>query len=331
MADSVTYIPDGNSQVNGILPWVLAANGGFGGFGGNGLLPGMLLGSGAGFGGFGGYGGGLATGGIGFLLGLLFGNGSFGNIFGGNGAAGAGFLSNQINNDSGRELLMNAILSQGEASRTATQSLATMVGQDFNLLNADVESLKSALSTLALQQAVSVPQLINSIQSGNADLASQLCKCCCEQRQLTVEQGYQNQLRTLEQTNTLGTQADRNTAAITGAIAALQTNITKEFCDVKEREMQATIGRQAETITQLRGQIDNANQTAAITGYINSLVSPIAKEVDDIKCKMPNTVPVTWPNLAAVNTTPYVSGGFYQGGYNGLYGGGVPGFGGITF
>lgn len=83
----------------------------------------------------------------------------------------------------------------------------------------------------------------------------------------------------------------------------------------------------------LRSQIDNANQTAAITSYVNSLVSPIAKEVDDIKCKMPQTVPVTWPNLAAVNTTPYVSGGFYQGGFNGYYGGGVPGFGynGITF
>ena len=125
---------------------------------------------------------------------------------------------------------------------------------------------------------------------------------------------------------------DRNTAAITGAIAALQTNITKEFCDARERDMQADIDRKAEVITQLRGQIDNANQTAAITGYINSLVSPIAKEVDDIKCKMPNTVPVTFPNLAAVNMTPYVSGGYYQGGFNGYYGGGVPGFGnGLVF
>ena len=334
MADSstVVYTPEGSSQANNLLPWLLAGNNGFGGFGG-GLLPGMLLGSGMGFGGFGGFGGGgLATGGLGFLLGLLFGNGwgGFGNGFGG--GNGAGFISNQIDNNAGRELLMNAINANGEASRAAVQNLATMTGQDFNLLNADVESLKTALSNLALQQAVSVPQLINSIQAGNAELASQLCKCCCQTQQQIMAQGYENQLRTVEQTNTLGSQADKNTAAITGAIAALQTNITKEFCDVKEREMQADINRKAETITQLRGQIDNANQTAAITGYINSLVSPIAKEVDDIKCKLPNTVPVTWPNLAAVNTTPYVSGGFYQGGFNGYYGGGVPGFnGGFNF
>lgn len=109
MAD-VTYIPDQQGQMNNILPWMLAGNNGFGGFGGNG------------------WGGGV----LGFVLGLLFGNGwgGFGGFGGGfGGGAGAGFLSNQINNDNGRDLLMQAITSQGEASRTATQSLSTMLGQ----------------------------------------------------------------------------------------------------------------------------------------------------------------------------------------------------------
>lgn len=296
MAADVTYIPDGNNQVNSILPWMLAGNNGLGGFGG-------------------GWGGGI----LGFFLGLLFGNGwgGFGNGFGGfGGGNGAGFLSNQINNDSGRELLMNAITSQGEAGRAATQNLATMLGQDFNLVNGAIATLQSGLSSLALQQAVSVPQIINSIQSGNSALASQLASCCCE-----------NRLAICQQTNTLGTAISGSGQRTVDAIADLKTTMVKEFCDARERDMQADIDRKAETITQLRGQIDNAQQTAAITGYINSLVSPIAKEVDDIKCKMPNTVSVNWPNLAAVNLTPYVSGGFYQGGFNGLYGSGVPGFG----
>ena len=312
MAEStVVYTPENNN--GGSVPaWMLANNNG-GLFGGNG------------------WGGGI----LGFFLGLLFGNGwggfgGFGNGFGG--GAGAGFLSNQLNNDSGRELLMNAINSNGEASRAAISNLATMLGQDYSQVSAAVNTLQTGLNSLALQQAVSVPQIINSIQSGNASLASQLCQCCCENRLLTTEQGYQAQIRTLEQTNALGSQADRNTRSITDAIAAQSIMINDKFCDLEKRELQGTITRQAETISQLRGQIDNANQTAAITGYINSLVSPIAKEVDDIKCKMPNTVPVTWPNLAAVNTTPYVSGGFYQGGFNGFYGGGVPGFnGGFNF
>ena len=102
--ETVVYTPDQNGM--GSVPaWLAMNNGGFG----NGL---------------GGWGGGI----LGFLLGLFFGNGGWGgfggwgNGFGGN-AGGAGFLSNQINNDSGRELLMNAITSQGEASRTAISSL----------------------------------------------------------------------------------------------------------------------------------------------------------------------------------------------------------------
>lgn len=305
-SETLVYTPENNG---GTVPaWLAMNNGGFG----NGL---------------GGWGGGI----LGFFLGLLFGNGwggfgGFGNGFGG--GAGAGFLSNQLNNDSGRELLMNAINSNGEASRSAIQNLATALGQDFNLVNSAVQTLQVGLNSLAVQQAVSVPQLINAIQSGNTTLMSKLCDCCCENRLLTTQQGYEAQIRTLEQTNQLGSQADRNTNSVISAINAQTVAMNDGFCAIKERELQNKIDTQSEIITQLRGQIDNANQTAAITGYINSLVSPIAKEVDDIKCKMPNTVPVTWPNLAAVNTTPYVSGGYYQGGFNGYYGGGVPGFGG---
>lgn len=308
MAETVIYEP--GQQANSVPAWMAMNNNG-GLFGNNG------------------WGGGI----LGFFLGLLFGNGwgGFGNGFGGwGGNSGAGFLSNQLNNDSGRELLMNAINSNGEASRAAIAALASSLGQDFNLVNSAVQTLQSGLSALALQQAVSVPQIINSIQAGNSSLMSKLCECCCENRLLTTQQGYEAQLRTLEQTNQLGSQADRNTRAVTDAIAAQSVMINDKFCDLEKREMQGTITRQAETISQLRGQIDNANQTAAITGYINSLVSPIAKEVDDIKCKLPNTVSVTYPNLAAVNMTPYVSGGYYQGGFNGYYGGGVPGFGGFN-
>ena len=310
MAD-VTYIPDGN-QANNMLPWMLAGQNNGGLFGGNG------------------WGGGI----LGFFLGLLFGNGwgGFGNGFGGwGGGSGAGFLSNQLSNDSGRELLMNAITSQGEAGRAATQNLATALGQDFNLVNGAIQTLQASLSTLALQQAVSVPQIINSIQAGDASLQAKLCECCCENRLLTTQQGYESQIRTLEQTNALGGAISGSGQKTVDAIADLKTTMVKEFCDARERDMQEKIDGLLAANSTLRSQIDNANQTAAITSYVNGLVSPIAKEVDDIKCRMPQTVPVTWPNLAAVNTTPYVSGGYYQGGFNGFYGPGVGGFGGFTF
>ena len=303
MAESstVVYTPDQNGM--GSVPaWLAMNNGGFG----NGL---------------GGWGGGI----LGFFLGLLFGNGwggfgGFGNGFGG--GNGAGFLSNQIDNNAGRELLMNAINSNGEASRAAIGNLATMLGQDYSQVSAAVAALQSGLSSLALQQAVSVPQLINSIQSGNATLMSKLCDCCCENRLLTTQQGYESQLRTLEQTNQLGSQADRNTRSITDAINAQTVAMNDQFCAAKERDLQSKIDTQSDIITQLRNQISNDKQTEAFTAAFNSL----NQKVTELAARQPNTVPVVWPNLAAVNTTPYVSGGYYQGGFNGFYGPGAGGF-----
>ena len=303
MADSstVVYTPDQNG-VGSVPAWLAMNNGGFG----NGL---------------GGWGGGI----LGFFLGLLFGNGwgGFGNGFGGfGGGNGAGFLSNQIDNNAGRELLMNAINSNGEASGAAISNLATMLGQDYSQVSAAVAALQSGLNSLALQQAVSVPQIINSIQSGDAALASQLAQCCCENRLLTTQQGYEAQIRTIEQTNQLGSQADRNTASVVGAINDLKATTISEFCAARERDMQSKIDTQADIITQLRNQVSNDRQTEAFNAAFNVL----NQKITDLSARQPNTVPVVWPNLQAVNATPYVSGGYYQGGFNGLYGPGVGGF-----
>ena len=306
MADStVVYTPDNNNGVGSVPAWLAMNNGGL--FGNNGL---------------GGWGGGI----LGFFLGLLFGNGwgGWGNGFGGfgGGNSGAGFLSNQINNDSGRELLMNAITSQGEASRSAIQNLATTLGQDFNLVNSAVQTIQNSLSSLALQQAVSVPQIINSIQSGDAALAAQLSSCCCENRLLTTQQGYEAQIRTLEQTNQLGAQADRNTNSILGAINAQTVAMNDQFCAARERDMQEKIDGLLTSNASLRAQIDNANQTNQIIGYVNNAISPLATKVNEIAAKQLPTVPVVYPNIQAVNNTPFM-GGFYGSGYG--YGYGIPG------
>lgn len=287
-------IPDNNG---GNIPFSIPV----GGFGGNGFL-----GNGNGFNS------------IADLFGLAiiasmfgWGNGGWGGGFGGNGNGAAGFLSNQINNDAGRELIMQAVTNQGEASRTAIQTLSTMLGQDFNLVNAGVQNVQSALNQIANAQGVNALQIVNAIQAGDANLASQFQQCCC-----------QNQLALCQQTNALTAQAERNNNAVLQAINAQTVAMNDQFCAARERDMQSKIETQAEIITQLRGQIDNANQTAQITGYVNSLIAPLQAKVTEIADKQPQTVPVQWPQLTAVNTTPYVNGGFYGNGYNG-WGGNV--------
>ena len=263
---------------------------------------------------------------IGDLIGLAivasifgWGGNGFGGGFGG-GNAGAGFLSNQLNNDSGRELIMNAITSNGEASRAAIQNLATMLGQDYATVNSAIQGVQTSLNQVANAQGMSTLQVINAIQNGNCQLASQFQQCCCENKLLVTQQGYESQIATLNQTNQLGSQADRNTNSLMNAINAQTVAMDNQFCALKEREMQAKIDTQADIITQLRGQIDNANQTAQITSYVNAIVAPLQKEVTEIANKMPNTIPVTYPNVTAVNNTPYMGGGFYGGFYGNGFG-----------
>lgn len=245
--------------------------------------------------------------------------GNFGN-FGMNGNNGTGFITNQLNNNAGRDLILQALNGRADA-----------LGQLATITNTNVDSVREGLNTMALklsevgsQVGMSGLQVINSVQSGNASLAQQLASCCCENRLATCQQTNtlqsaiaahdasvrlqlaQNeaadQLSVCQQTNALGTQADRNTNSILGAIANQNTMITKEFCDLKERELQDKINMQGEIITQLRGQISNDKQTEAF----NNAFRALDDKIDAIAAKQPNTVPVTWPNLIAANATPYV-------------------------
>lgn len=307
MSESKIYtIPDGNNSLDPNLMLALSQNGGFGNNGGWMWMMFMWI-----------------------LFPWLFN----GNGFGGNGVNGTGFLANQLNNDAGRDLLLQAINGRADALNQLAGILNTSVGNVQNAVNA----IQSSVQTVGAQVGLSGQQVINSIQAGNAALSQQLCNCCCENRLAICNQtnalqsqaasnhsastllASQNhaedmlqraqaeaadQLAVCQQTNQLGSQADRNTNSILNAIAGQNTLITKEFCDLKERELQNKINTQGDIITQLRGQLSNDAQTLAFNNAIHALDD----KIDAIAAKVPNTVPVTWPNIVAANATPYIGG-----------------------
>ena len=230
----------------------------------------------------------------------------------GNGMGGNGFLANQVANGEGRDLLLQAINGRADA----LGQLAQITNSNVEQVQAAVNTLSTGIQNVGAQVGMSSLQVTNAIQSGNASLSRQLCECCCENRLLTTQQGYENRIQTIEQTNQLGSQADRNTRSITDAISNLQTNMTREFCDIREREMQSKIDTQGDIITQLRNQISNDNQTI----QFNNAFKALDDKIDAIAAKQPNTVPVTWPNLTAVNNTPYAAGALYGFGWNNGWG-----------
>ena len=228
----------------------------------------------------GGWGGGI----LGFLLGLFFGNnGGFGNGFGGGNNGGTAYLGNMISNDNGRDLLMQAITTNGEMSRAAISQLATTLNQDFNQVNSAVQAINSSLCNIANQQGLTSLQVINAIQSGNTTLGNQLCQCCCEMRQQLAQNAAADQLAICQQTNTLQNGANANTQAILSKIDAVEDSR-------KDREITALTAKVA--------QLESQNFT---TGALQQAVAPIlgqlanlSNEVEAIKRCQPATI--TLPN-----------------------------------
>ena len=272
------------------------------------------------------------------FLWMLYGNGWGNNGFGGNN--GTGYLANQLNNSEGRDLLLQAINGRADAAA----QLAQITNTSIDTVKNGIFSLQNSINQVGNQVGLSGMQTINAIQSGNAALGQQLCQCCCENRlaicnqtnalqsqaasnhSAATLQAAQNQaasqlqmaqiesadqLAVCQQTNTLSTQADRNTNSILNAIAGQNTLITKEFCDLKERELQNKINTQGDIITQLRNQISNDQQTL----QFNAAFHALDDKIDAIASKQPNTVPVQWPNIVAANATPYIGQGFNPWGY----------------
>lgn len=319
MAQEGVYIfPEGATRGSSSMSDLvaLAALGGNGGFGGMNnplwmmfmypfIMPFMSMWMGNGFGGFGGFGG----------------------------NNGAGFISNQLNNDAGRDLILQAINGRADA----LGQLAQITNSDINSVQNAINIVGSKIQEVGSQVGMSGLQVINAVQSGNASIAAQLANCCCENRlgicqqtntlssqlanhdanvrlQLSQNEAA-DQLAVCQQTNTLQNQAERDTNSILNAIAGQNTLITKEFCDLKERELQNKINTQGDIITQLRNQISNDKQTL----QFNAAFHALDDKIDAIAAKQPNTVPVQYPNLVAANATPYVG----NVGYNGWGNGGI--------
>lgn len=250
----------------------------------------------------GGFGGGNFL----WILFLLFFWGGNGNGFGNFGNNGTGFLANQMNNDAGRDLLLQAI----QGNSTALGQLATTLNTDFNAVQSGITSMLSAIQGVGSQVGMTGLQTINAIQAGNSSLSAQLAQCCCENRLLTTQQGYEAQIRTLEQTNQLGSQADRNTRTLADQIAAQTVAMNDGFCQIKERELQGKIDSLLAENTSLKTALSEGRQTQQFTAAFNILDNKIT----ELAAKQPNTIPVQWPNVQAVNTTPYM-GGFNPYGY----------------
>lgn len=164
-----------------------------------------------------------------------------------------GTVADNHNND----LALQAINGNRDALGQLAQTFNTSLGN----ISQAVCSVRSAIEQVGGQVGYSAESVKNAIALGDANIVSKMQDCCCQNKQLVVEQGYQNQLATERQTNAITTQMsaqhsadmlqDANYhAALISRIDQLANGVTQGF---------ANVGYQAEKNTSAIVQANNVN------------------------------------------------------------------------
>ncbi len=261
-----------------------------------------LLGNGNGNGGFFGNNGGFQDIIALIVIAAIFGNGNFG--FGGN---------NNQGNSAEREMIMSAIQRNGIDLNQLASSINCSVGQIESAINA----VSTQLCNIGSQIGMSSQQIINSIQAGNSALATQLADCCCKTQNAITTMGYENQLAMCNQTNTLVNTANQNTLSLRDGATANTNAILAKLDAIQNQALQDKIASLTAEKATLTAEISQRNQNATILNAVGQQIAPLAaglqalqSDVDGIKCKLPNTVPVQYPNIVGVNLDTYRAAAF---------------------
>ena len=229
------------------------------------------------------------------------------SIFGWNGNGGFGFggrgngIPAELAGNEGRELLMSAIQGNGNA-----------INQIASSLNCNAQQVQAALNNIQNSVGLTGTQIINAIQSGNNGVVNQLSTCCCNILQAVERQGAATQLQNCQNMNALTKTMNDNTLSLRDASLAQTQAILAKLDAAETRVLQDKLDAERQKSTTLAAQLNNEHQTQTIMGSVAQQIAPLVAgiqalqgEVDGIKCKLPNTVPVQWPNIVGVNLDTY--------------------------
>jgi hypothetical protein len=200
------------------------------------------------------------------VVAAIFGNGN-GGIFGNGGGS----------NSAEREMLMSAIQRNG----TDLSQLAQSIGCSTGRIQDAIGEVSTQLCNFAGQTGLSFQQVINSIQAGNAALASQFCQCCCDLKgaikdvAIGQERGFASvAYETQRQTCDIEKAIAGSTSAITARLDAMEkTSLLDKLDALREKNAQQAV------------ILNNAQQTAQFA----AMLAPLQADLSELKC---NQVPV---------------------------------------
>lgn len=227
-----------------------------------------------------------------------------GNGWGGFGNNGRGGLANEINNDYGRGLLMDAI----GGNRNALSNLATQLNCTEGQIQSAISALTSQVQSVGNQVGMSGMQTINALQQGNMQIAQQIANCCCETNNNITTQGYESKLAICQQTHAINDNANANALMLRDTNQSNHLALMGKLDQMQTQAMQDKLDALREKNSALVAQISNEHQTQALQAYqaqiitpVNAALAALQAEVAGIKCKLPNTVSVPYPQLKTYN------------------------------
>lgn len=235
-----------------------------------------------------------------------------GNGFGFGGRNGGG-LPAELNGDVGREYLMSAIQGNGNAINQLASSLNCSTQQ----LQTALCNIQGLIQGVGNQVGMSTQQIINAFQSGNQAVLTQIADCCCKTQNAITTMGYENQLAMCNQTNTLVNTANQNTLSLRDGATANTNAILAKLDAMQNQALQDKIAALTAEKATLTAEISQRNQNATILNAVGQQIAPLAAslqalqgDVDGIKCKMPPTVAVPYPQLQVYNPETFRAAAF---------------------
>lgn len=225
-------------------------------------------------------------------------------IFGNNGNGGGIFGGGNNNNSAEREMLMSAIQRNG----TDLSQLAQTIGCSTGRLHDAIGEISTQICNFAGQNGMSFQQVINSIQSGNSALATQLCNCCCEIKSAIAdsnyltERGFCNTNQILSQGfSSVAYETQRQTCDIEKAIAGSTSQITARLDAMEKAGLYDKIDALREKNGTLTTQLNLEHQNAYTAGVVGQAIAPVNAALGDlssrlakIECKQPETVTIPY-------------------------------------
>ena len=240
---------------------------------------------------------------------LLFGWGR--NGFGGWGGYGNGECCNNgcnncaalpwaLNNDTGRELLMQAIQGNGDAVR----QLASTLNCDVKSIETNLCNIQSLIQNVGNQVGLTSQQVINSIQQVGCTIGNQINQCCCTLQSAIERQGYENRIATIQQTDEIKSDASSKFNILSSKIDAQTQLLGDKFNELEKRELQNKIA----TLQQEKSTLENSALLQTQTRTLIDQLQPCAKPAYFV------------PNPNCCYGFPYFGYGYGYGANYGVYG-----------